>query len=393
MKNKITVAVEIADAGCVKSMMDALKSMPDVEAVQWFNGTGEKGALAVKGAPSVIIVDDRPETSRSTMERVAKLHQAFAQAAIFVVSADTRPEHIVELMKAGAAQFLVTPVNSKVLTSAIDEVRVRLATAGTRAKGAVYSFISSKGGLGTTVITVNTAVAMALNKKGTVALCDMSLQSGDATVLLDLVASTTITDLCRNIHRLDVSLLRDAMSRHHSGLAFLPAPGEPEESEEVNAEQITRILELSRQLYDAVLVDCTSMRIDDRTIEIFNLSDKIFVVTDLSVPAVRNAARLSKLIEKMGIDLKKTEMVVNRYHKGGALSIAEVEKTLKKSLYWLFPNDFEDIVSSINQGEPLVAKRAGAPFSRNISEFAEKIGNPCADKGYRGLRGTFGKAI
>ena len=393
MKNKVTIAIEMADAGGVKTLVDALQILPEVETVQWFNGTGEKGALAVKGSPVVIIIDDQPETSRSAVERIAKLHQAFPASAIFVVSTDTRPEHIVEMMKAGAAQFLVSPVNPKVLTKAIDEVRARLAGSGKGSKGAIYSFISSKGGLGTTVISVNAAVALAKNKRATVALCDMSMQSGDASVLLDLVPATTITDLCRNIHRLDVSFLRDAMSRHRSGLAFLPAPSEPEESEEVGMEQLSSILELTRQLFDVVVVDCASMRVDDRTMEIFNLSDKIFVVTDLSVPAVRNASRLCTLIEKMGVGAKKIEVVVNRYHKGSALSIDEVEKTLKKTIFWLFPNDFVDIVSSINQGEPLVEKRPDAPFSKNTIEFAEKLGNPRADAGYRGIRGTFGKAL
>src|SRR5665647_1076469 len=111
MKNNVTIAIEMADALCVKTMMDFLKSLPDVETVQWFCGTGEKGPLAVKGSPPVIIIDDQPETSRSATERVTKLRLAFPQAAIFVVSADTRPEHIVEMMRAGAAQFLVTPIN------------------------------------------------------------------------------------------------------------------------------------------------------------------------------------------------------------------------------------------------------------------------------------------
>ena len=393
MKNKITVSIEIADAGCVKTLVDALKSLPDVETVQWFSDTGEKGSLVVKGSPAIIIIDDQPETAHSPAERINKLHQAFPATAIFVVSADTRPEHIVAMMRAGAAQFLVTPLNPQALTSAIDEVRGRLGASEKSPKGTVYSFISSKGGLGTTVISVNTAVTLARNQRKTVALCDMSLQSGDASVLLDLAPATTITDLSRNFHRLDPSFLRGAMSQHRSGLAFLPAPGDPEESAAVSPEQIARILELARQSFDVVLVDCASMWVADRTMEIFNLSDKIFVVTDLSVPAVRNAARLCKLIAKLGIEQKRIEVVVNRYHKGGALSIEEVEKTLKKTLYWLYPNDFVDIVSSINQGEPIVEKQPGAPFSKNIIEFAEKLSNPRADASYRGIRGTFGKAI
>ncbi|MBE0504634.1 MAG: hypothetical protein IBX46_10945 [Desulfuromonadales bacterium] len=393
MTKKITVAIEIADTGCVKTLVEALKNLPGVETVQWFAGTGEKGSLAVKESPEVIIIDDQRETSFSVTERISKLHHAFPQAAIFVVSADTRPEHIVAMMRAGASQFLVNPINPNALSNAIEEIRVRLATSEKTTKGTVYSFISSKGGLGTTVITVNTAVTLARNRASKVALCDMSLQSGDASVLLDLLPATTITDLSRNFHRLDASFLRGAMSQHRSGLAFLSAPADPEESGEVSPEQIARILDLSRQLFDVVLVDCASMWVADRTMEIFNLSDKIFIVTDLSVPAVRNAARLCKLIAKLGIEQKRIEVVVNRYHKSGALSIEEVEKTLKKPIYWLFPNDFVDIVSSINQGEPIVEKQPGAPFAKNIIEFAEKLGNPRADASYRGIRGAFGKAI
>ncbi len=90
--NKVTIAIEMADAAVVKTLMDVLKNLPDVETVQWFNGTGEKGTLAVKGSPIVIIIDDRPETSRSAAERVAKLHLIFPHAAIFVVSFIAAPQ-------------------------------------------------------------------------------------------------------------------------------------------------------------------------------------------------------------------------------------------------------------------------------------------------------------
>lgn len=395
MKNKITVAIEMADAGGVKALLEALDELAEVEIIPWFKGSRDQGGGVAKVSPAIIIIDDQPESSSSAGDRMARLRQSFPQAAIFVVSADTRPEHIVGMMKSGAAQYLVSPVDVKMLTDAIEEVRSRQSPSGKRCKGAVYSFISSKGGIGTTVISVNVAVALALarSRQTTVALCDMSLQAGDASVLLDLLPATTIADLSRNMHRLDLSFLRGAMSSHRSGLAFLPAPGDPEESEDVSAEHVARILELARQIYDIVVIDCASMRVDDRTMEIFSHSDQIFVVTDLSVPAVRNSVRLCTLIEKMGVAREKIAVVVNRYLKGGALSTDEVEKTLKRRISWLFPNDFKEIVSSINHGEALVEKEPGAPFSRNVMEFADKLGNPHADPSYRGIRGTFGKAL
>jgi pilus assembly protein CpaE len=135
------------------------------------------------------------------------------------------------------------------------------------------------------------------------------------------------------------------------------------------------------------------MFIDECTVEAFNASDKVFIVSDMSVPAIRNAARLFQSIKKLGISPQKVEFVVNRYTKGGTLSIEEVEKTLGKRIYWLFPNDFDDIVSSINRGSPLIVYNSQAPFSKNVFDFSKNLLNPQSSQGYRGIRGAFGKAI
>lgn len=392
MAKQITVAVEISDSRLARSILDVLKGMPDVQAVQSYGSMLEKGALSVKSAPNIIIADDSTE-GVDIAQKIAGLRRAFSQASIFVVSADKSAEKIIEVMKMGVAEYLVTPLSDKILENAIEEVRLKLANAGQIARGSVYSFISSKGGLGSTVVAVNTAIALAMNKRQSVALCDMSFQSGDASVLLDIVPQTTIYDICQNFHRLDVSFLRGSMVKHNSGLDFLAAPVNPEESEAINAEHVARILDLAKKLYDHVIVDCTSMFVDDCTVEALKVSERIFVITDLSVPAVRNTARLCQLIEKMGINPNRLHIAVNRYIKGGTLSIEEVEKSLNRRIFWLFPNDFNDIVSSINRGIPIVKHQSGAPFSRNVMEFTEKLLNSQEDAAYRGIRGTFGKAI
>jgi len=392
MAKQITVAVEISDSRLAKSILDVLKGMPDVQAVQSYGSMLEKGSLSVKSPPNIIILDDSTE-GVDFSQKLAGLRRAFSQAAIFVVSPDKSAEKIIEVMKMGVAEYLVTPVSDRILENAIEEVRLKLANAGQIARGSVYSFISSKGGLGSTVVAVNTAIALAMNKRQAVALCDMSFQSGDASVLLDIVPQTTIYDICQNFHRIDVSFLRGSMVKHNSGLDFLAAPVNPEESEAITAEHVARILDLAKKLYDQVIVDCTSMFIDDCTVEALKASEKIFVITDLSVPAVRNTARLCKLVEKMGINPTRLHITVNRYIKGGTLSIEEVEKSLNRRIFWLFPNDFNDIVSSINRGIPIVKNQAGAPFSRNVLEFTEKLLNCQSDAAYRGIRGAFGKAI
>jgi pilus assembly protein CpaE len=113
----------------------------------------------------------------------------------------------------------------------------------------------------------------------------------------------------------------------------------------------------------------------------------------MSVPSIRNTVRLCKLIRKFGISLDKIEIIVNRYIKGGALSLGEIEKNFDKPVYWLVPNDFSEIVSSINRGVPLVQMSRNAPFSKNIFEFIKKFQGLQDDPGFRGIRGTFGKSL
>jgi pilus assembly protein CpaE len=392
MPRKLLVAIEIADSRLVHMLQEKLGEIPNLEMTQWFDSAGGKGSLADKGSPDIIVIDDLTD-GPSIFNRLAPIRQKFPHAAVFVVSGNQFPQHIVEVMKAGVSEYLVTPINDKILQSAIEEVRLQRASVGEISRGSIYSFISSKGGLGSTVIAVNTACAMARYKDSRVALFDMSFQSGDAGVLLDLYPQTTMSDVVRNYHRLDSSFLLAAMTKHSSGLEFMAAPNSPEECDIIKGEHVSHVLDLARKIYDQVVIDCTSMSINESNIEIFNASEIIFLVTDMSVPAIRNCSRVIKLMQKIGIDKTHIEVVVNRVIKGGALSLNDVEKNLDKTAYWLFPNDFKGVVSSINKGEPLLVGNSGMPLAKNIAQFVEKLKSPESSRGFRGIRGTFGRAV
>lgn len=392
MTKELLLAYEISNSELGKSVHNAIKDISGLKSFNWPGNLAEKGPLAVKEIPDIIVIDDNTDGS-VLINRVRTINGHFPEASLFVISENMNPQHIIDVMKAGAAEYLVQPVKEQTLHNAIEEVRAKLANVGRLSQGNLYSFISAKGGVGATVLAVNTATALAMKKKSSVALIDMSFQSGDASVLLDLVPQNTITDICANMHRLDVSFLRGVMANHSTGLNFLAAPSNPEDSEDIQSEHIEKVLDLCTKLYDQVILDCSSMHINDCSVEAFRKSDKIFVVTDMSVPSIRNTVRLCKLIGKLGIPLGKIEIIVNRFIKGGALSLGEIEKNFDKHVYWLVPNDFSDIVSSINRGVPLIKMAPGAPFSKNLGQFVKKIQNQMEDPEFRGIRGTFGKTL
>ncbi len=392
MAQILNIAVEVERQPICTQILEVLNRLPQAKSMTCRDLLQEQPVRDGSFEPDVVILDDGLP-GIDIIARLAKIQTRFAQAAIFVVSPDNSPKNIVRLMKAGASEFISNPLKADNLIDAVEEFRIKRASAGRAVQGKIYSFISSKGGIGSSVVAVNSAAALARTQGKSVALCDLSLESGDASVMLDVMPRLSIVDLCRNIHRLDVALLHGVLSRHMAGLDFLAAPLNPADITAIKAEHIRQILSLGRKLYDFILLDCPAMHVDECTFEALSLSEKIFILSDLSVTAIRNASRLCRHIEGLGIERSRIAVVINRYIKGSTLSIEEVEKNLSRPVFWIFPNDFEPIVSSINRGIPLVKLNSGATFSRNVLDFVEKLKNSGAQGAYRGIKGAFGKAV
>ena len=94
---------------------------------------------------------------------------------------------------------------------------------------AVYS---PKGGVGTTTIATNIAIAAAAHRPDRVVLVDFALQFGGVATLLNLDPKQTIADVVRDEASLrEPELLRTYAMRHDSGLHVLAAPAAPEAAE------------------------------------------------------------------------------------------------------------------------------------------------------------------
>ena len=347
---KITnIALAFEDGQLAQAILPLLQELPNVRIKKWDVAQSASTML------DIVFVDDTTDP-KAVLSRLKDLNDKYPQTSFFVVSKSADPEHIVQVMKAGGGEYIIVPTTKEKLETAINEIIATKRTKASDEDALVYTFINSKGGLGTTTLAVNTAVALAKDDVGaSTAIWDMSFQSGDASVLLDIVPETTIRDMCKNIHRLDFSLLQSSLIRHEdTGIDLLAAPILPEESDEILPSHLSTIFDIMTDAYDYIIVDSATIPVNKNSVEAFKVSTKIFIVIDLSVPAVRNAARIYQFIQSMGISPNTIEFVVNRFTKGGTLPIADAEENLGKKIFWFFPNDFKVVISSINDGEPLV---------------------------------------
>ena len=98
----------------------------------------------------------------------------------------------------------------------------------------------------------------------------------------------TLTDAARERDRLDSLLIRQLATVHSSGLHLLAAPNDAVEGAEIDDDLMSRVLTLSRQAYDFVVVD-TFPLFDSVVMAVIDASDLSYIVLENVVPALLGA--------------------------------------------------------------------------------------------------------
>ncbi|MCB0978480.1 MAG: P-loop NTPase, partial [Acidimicrobiales bacterium] len=152
--------------------------------------------------------------------------------------------------------------------------------------GKVVTVFSTKGGAGKSMVATNLGVLLAQRAEGPVALVDADLQFGDVAVMLKLAPQHTIVDAVGSFERLDVGFLESLLATHQpSGLRVLPAPLEPAFADQIDAEQMGRIIALLRTFCSYVVVD-TPAYFNEVVLGLIEQSDDVLLVAGMDIPNI-----------------------------------------------------------------------------------------------------------
>jgi ABC-type taurine transport system substrate-binding protein len=65
---------------------------------------------------------------------------------------------------------------------------------------------------------------------------------------------------------------------------------------------------------------------------------------------------------------------VNRHHvKNSAIADGEIEKAIRKKIFWKVPNQYKKVIQTINSGDPS-AQLGDSEVARSILSWAQAIG-------------------
>ncbi|MFA7166781.1 MAG: AAA family ATPase [Desulfoplanes sp.] len=296
---------------------------------------------------------------------------------VFVISNHTDANLILKAMQIGVKNFFPLPLEQDRFKSALTQIHSRTGNALPNTEirqGQIIDVIGSKGGVGTTTIAVNLAVDLArLKESGSVALIDMNPLYGEVPLFLDIQSSYNWGELARNIDRVDATYLKKALFKHESGLHVLLSPGQingqPADLDKI----IARLLTLMRQQFDFIVID-SGQSLDQTALQTIHMSNKILLVTILSLPCLSNTNKLLVSLEEMGMfDRKNFQVIINRFIKNSTISLKDAEKSIHKQVYWTIPNDFKVSMTSINLGKPLTETKPRSKIAKRMQELAATI--------------------
>jgi len=314
------------------------------------------------------------------VEQIRQITSHYAHTAVFANTTHKDPDWIIHLIHAGGVEYLLKPLDKENLFEAFRKVEKLLMTNRAEVRpadrGLIISVYNPIGGMGTTTIAVNLAVALS-QKKSSIALIDLNLFSGDIATFLNLTPRYTLSSVTSNLPRLDKSFLMGVMPRHSSGVYLLCEPLEVEEAISVTPEQILEMLTFLKQLFSSVIID-TGGQLSGVNESIFLKSDLILFTTVLSLPALKNAKRYLAAMDKHGLPMDRVRVVVNRYLTGGGITVADAEKVLDRRIFLTIPNEYEEVCNSINKGTPVVELYSGSEVTKALYRLAGLVSKALA---------------
>jgi pilus assembly protein CpaE len=311
----------------------------------------------------ILELDSNPEHALDLVEQIC----GNSQATVMVYSSQSDSDLLVRCMRAGAREFLTHPVAPSTLAQAMVRAAARRPQTRTAKKtaGRMFAFTGAKGGSGVTTIASNFAVALAKESGQRTLLIDLSIPLGDAALTLGLTALFSTANALQEYHRLDSNFLSKLLAKHNSGLYVLAAPDLYVQFQASN-EAVERLVTIARQDFDYVVVDAGS-GIGQTCSSLFELANTVFLVTQVSIPELRNSNRL--ITGLFASSNSKLEVVLNRYM-ARSLGIDEehITKALTKPAQWKIPSDHVAVRQSQNTASPLAA--GDSPISRVIQQMA-----------------------
>jgi len=298
------------------------------------------------------------------------------------------------VLHAGADELLFLPLQVDDVNRALMNLSERRRRAERIDGGLLYAVASLVGGVGVTTLSANLALVMRYIFGKRAAVVDLDLQNGGLNVALHLDPEHTIGSLVEFTTKLDSLQLEAALTKHASGIYLLAAPKRLEDAERVTDITIGVVLDLMRQLFDFVVVDC-GKHVDENSVAAWERCDELLYVVDQSLVSGHGARHFLELFGRLGLRLDQPRFVLNKFDLHNSITQEAIEQSIGAGCFARIPRDDRTLERLQLRVQDLWEAAPNSALARAIEALAQRINahrEPVANDGgfVSRLRSVFG---
>ena len=366
----------------------ALLNHPSVALTQLDGSLTEINGQAVDVAHgSQVVMFETGVNTKKDVAAIQALRSVLAPdvALIGVARATDSLADVRQLTGAGVDEVIPDAMDSGELIGQIEGWVVRRAQGMVRApgmvtEGKVIAVARSRGGIGATTVAVNVADAL-LGRQGTfrkrttnkVALVDLDLQFGAVASHLDVDGGEATYQMLLDGTVPDETFLEHSMVTHKSGISILPAPSHFVPLDSLTSQQVARIIEVLSAKNDFVVIDLP-LAIVEWLEAVIEFTDELVLVTDSSVPSIRQSKRLIDFVtaENIGLDVtmvinhEKKPVLPKRHH-------TEAANVLEREFRHWLPFDPKTAREASDRGVPLSEAAPQSGLTKALNRLGRSL--------------------
>ena len=292
---------------------------------------------------------------------------------LIVVGPENNPAAMRMAMRAGASDYLTSPLDNAELLAALDRISIQIENANTKS-GELVTVVNSRGGSGASFLAANLAYGFHSADKLKSLLVDFDLQFGGLSRYFDLNPKQGIIEALDAVEDMDEVSAETYITHHKSGLRMLAACADSLcLSNEVSVARIDALFRMLQQHNEIIVVDLPR-RIDLLGATVLESSDHILLVVQQSLSHLHDALRMIQIITlELGVPMNRLTIVLNRYDKKSIISANDVQDALKVEQIVAVPNHYGLVSETIAAGKPLLDRAKHSTVARAISELQGRI--------------------
>ncbi|MBR0575258.1 AAA family ATPase [Proteiniclasticum sp. BAD-10] len=335
--------------------------------------------IEAEGVNVILVSEDFDGDGYAICEGLA--HE-YPEKGVIILTRELHEDTVHRAMFSGARDVVVLPVEPGKLLDSIYKVNTfavrqgkgkkEAKTSSVNAKlGRVFTFFSTKGGVGKSFMALNFAAALQEETKKRVVLVDFDLEFGTLALSMNLQPRFSINDVVNDIRNIDAEFIESYLTPHQSGIRLLSSTLDPRNENYINAEHIQLIIKTLQGSYDFIVVDMPA-RFSDTVSPGIQYADKLFLVATPEITAIRNVKASMGVLESLNYPKSKIQVVLNRQHRRNDIKVKDIEKTLDQTINLVVEEDHLKVPYSLNQGVPYVLKYTRSGISRSLRKYIQK---------------------